>query len=145
MLKEFKSDNNGGYMAIITINETPTEIEIINDTNQDGIVNWKNVQKILDTLRENFKKIDEKSRKLLRLYVDNSGLYSEADSRLIKGFSLSSISINSSLLNRPFLTKHNFQYTLNYDWEADFWVDTYGYYEVYILYQNIEGIRRIQR
>ena len=145
MLKEFKLDDEGGFIAIITINEIPLEIEILGDTLQDNYVNWSYVQMILDVLRENFKVIDKKSKEFLRLYVDNSGLYSDKDSQLIKGFTLDGISINGPFINYPYVTKHNIQYTLNYYPEADAWVDTYAYFEVYILHRYIEGVRRVQK
>ncbi|AEA45938.1 hypothetical protein [Fluviicola taffensis] len=143
MIKEFKSDKTG-FIANISINDTLLEIDIPGNSITDDFVNWDYVQMILNVVNESLTEIDEKSQKLLRFYIENSGLYSNEESHLIKGFNLEGITIEGPFSKNPYLTKFNTQFTLHYDCDADTWVDTYGRFEVYILHTSLEGIRRIQ-
>ncbi len=143
MLEEFKRIE-GSYVANVSIQGTPVEIDIPSDTLHDNFVNWTYIQLILDVLHENLNLINDRAQKFLRFYTENSGLYSSDENSLIQGFSLEGITIEGPFSENPYLTKYNTRYTLHYDWIANTWVDTYGRFEVYALHTNLEGLRRIQ-
>ncbi|WP_207515254.1 hypothetical protein [Longitalea luteola] len=81
----------------------------------------------------------ERAKRMIRLFVQESGFYNEDENNIITDFELNSVWLELPLVPIEYLI----EYSLDFDIISEAWVDTYGYFKVYFLYNKITGVRRM--
>ncbi|WP_205514309.1 hypothetical protein [Longitalea arenae] len=82
----------------------------------------------------------ERAKKMIRLFVQESGFYKEEENNMMTDFDLSAV-----WLEPPLETiEYYIEYSLDFEIISEAWVDNYGYFKIYFMHNKITGVRRMQ-
>jgi hypothetical protein len=145
-MRDFRIIDDKYLLKSLTLDRERIQVSIMinqSDFNTPENINWDVVDGIVDLIMNNTTEHIDKATKFIDFLIQNCGLYDKETIEKINGFRLTGIEIKDCF-GRHTMTMYS-TYRLQFDFVANYHVDTYGLLYVTFMNKHVISVERIQQ